>query len=121
RPAVHGKLVRKILRVARTDDLCARVVTKQPGGKRDRRAVTFQRSRRQVNDQPLDVSTAKLLEFMGDHGDVPIVPKLSAGVQFVKAALDKSVEIGSHQRSNFLLSYKFFHPRSLPFWIGVSA
>jgi hypothetical protein len=59
--------------------------------------MRLQRSRWNVDDQPLRLTSPAGFELRGDEFDMPIVEELSVGIEFVKAPLDEPVEVVSEK------------------------
>jgi len=93
RAAVARELVGKQLAVGHIDDGEGRVVTKQPGGQRDRGGERFQMPRRDVDDEPPDSSVAHRLKLGRQQLDVPAPQEASAGVQFEKAPHQEGMKV----------------------------
>ena len=81
------------------DNLSTRIVTKEPGGKGDGRAVGFERAWRNVNYQALRFTTKTGLKLRRNHFYVPVRMNGRSGVQFVKTTFDEPIEspnVASH-------------------------
>ena len=73
--------------VAGADDLRTWVVSQEPGDERNRRAMRLQRSRRQIDDQPLGLAKTGAFELAGHDLEVPVARELGSRIEFHEAAL----------------------------------
>jgi hypothetical protein len=93
RAAVARKLVREVLGVAHTEDLCRRIMAETLGGKGDRGAEGFQMSRWNVNDQPLKLSSSARFELRRQHLNMPIRHKAGLRIELREAFLNEGIEV----------------------------
>jgi len=65
-------LISQILSVAGADDLGARIMTEEKGGKCDGCTVGLERAGRHIDDQPSDLTSTTALELGCDKLNMPI-------------------------------------------------
>ena len=96
-PAVARQFVGELLRIADAEDLRARIAAQTPRREGDRRQVRLQMARRQVDDQPADLTFKQCGQFRGDNLKMPAEQKPSLRVELDKSAAGEAREIAPQQ------------------------
>jgi hypothetical protein len=89
-PAVARQLIRELLPIAHADDVERRILAEKPGGKRNRRATGFEIARRQIDDQPPDLTATARLELLAYQLDVRAADKGRRRAELVQCTFNES-------------------------------
>ena len=94
---VIGMLFGELRGVADADDAARRIAPEDERRKGDRGRDRFERARRHVDDQPLNLAAANLLQAVGDRLNVPGPLKFLAWTEGCERLVDEGPEIVAQQ------------------------
>ena len=94
-------LAAEILRIADADEFCSRLLTDDPGWKRNGSNKRFQTAWRSVYDQAFDFTTKDLIEVICHRFVVPVALQGDVRIEIDEALLPEGAKIGPRDRIKF--------------------